>query len=787
MRFKNLTPFRCALRPTSPSPGLVEASLVLRGAFRLAPGVLAPLSDEHGLAQGNLRGESFDEDDLERGGEARYPGDFADWKLNAEVLFVGSAHAPKAAASKEFPVKIALGSWSKALVFSGPRSWTKSLLGDVVGAANAVVSQRLDWSTAFGGPDIPENPAGCNAQSGRAPLLEYADRRCQDGRNTPAGYGPISSNWPARVALRGSRYDAEYRRTRAPYYPIDFDGRYFHAAPKDQQLDGFLRGDERLSLVNLHPRHAVLDCILPGERPRVFLKGDVLREVSLVLDTVFIDGESETVFLSWRGRTPAADPELRDLRLGLVASEPLAEPPRPRAHYEALFAAFEADPLGAEEVRAQVIAAAESIAQELPGGGEAKSDDVLRLPGIEALNKFSPTLARKFEGQAAAASASLPKEGEAKRRVDEALEAPAPSPVEARRKRASALTAVRGELTKARAAAAKNKAPAAALASLDAMLQDPRLDEAEKMAVTLAVPEEHELVPGAKLAGRDLSHMDLREKDLSGADLSDADLSEAQLDGAKFVGATLDRARMIKTSLQGADFSDASAKGTVWVEVSAAGARFDGATLDNAVFSEAELTGASLRKVKATLLVFSNLKAENAVFDEAVLVRALFQGGALRGASFRRARLTDCPLHACEAESADFFEARLDGSSFNEAQLTGANFRAARGVRCSFFKATLERADFRRALLSETHFSEAVCQQTRFYAADLRRSRFRLSDLSQADFRHANLFCADLGRANLRQANFADANLYGAQLLAITGEGAHFVGANLKTARTGLA
>src|SRR5262249_6220502 len=60
-------------------------------------------------------------------------------------------------------------------------------------------------------------------------------------------------------------YDEKWLKERLPLWAEDMDDRYFQCAPEDQQVPGFLRGGERVELVNLTP-----DGRLSFELPRVW-------------------------------------------------------------------------------------------------------------------------------------------------------------------------------------------------------------------------------------------------------------------------------------------------------------------------------------------------------------------------------------------------------------------------------------------------------------------------------------------------------------------------------------
>ena len=104
--------------------------------------------------------ETYRDGDDDRQGECIYPGDFADFKLNAEVMLRGTCHTPNQAPIPECPVRFAVGGWSKSLRVVGPRVFS----GHVAGASSKgpVPFTRipLTYENAFGGPGYDQNPVG---------------------------------------------------------------------------------------------------------------------------------------------------------------------------------------------------------------------------------------------------------------------------------------------------------------------------------------------------------------------------------------------------------------------------------------------------------------------------------------------------------------------------------------------------------------------------------------------------------------------------------------------------
>jgi hypothetical protein len=62
-------------------------------------------------------------------------------------------------------------------------------------------------------------------------------------RPSPNGFGPQLAHWPQRARLAGT-YDDEWRASRWPLPPEDFELTFLNVAPRDQQLDDYLPGEE---------------------------------------------------------------------------------------------------------------------------------------------------------------------------------------------------------------------------------------------------------------------------------------------------------------------------------------------------------------------------------------------------------------------------------------------------------------------------------------------------------------------------------------------------------------
>ena len=161
-----------------------------------------------------------------------------------------------------------VGDWEKKLKVVGHRVWVDQTAGGKHTDPKPIGSIAVDYAHAYGGPGFENNPIGKGhvkqvtteeaedlyqpprsersmvMPSKQLPNVLHANGSEQQG-GLPAGFGPLNSNWPFRSSKLGKKYDQHWLDNRAPYFAEDMDFSYFNAAPPDQQLDGYLRGDER--------------------------------------------------------------------------------------------------------------------------------------------------------------------------------------------------------------------------------------------------------------------------------------------------------------------------------------------------------------------------------------------------------------------------------------------------------------------------------------------------------------------------------------------------------------
>ncbi|MGQ9366159.1 DUF2169 family type VI secretion system accessory protein [Azospirillum sp. ST 5-10] len=302
------------------SVGLVPegAARPLPAALQGAPGPDAPYPD--GAAK-----------------SLRYPSDLVPFKPRADVIVVGQCWAPAGRTVTAAPVAVTVGGRSKRLAVFGDREWVLGDDGRLALSPPAPFERMpIRWETAFGGPDYLRNPFG----KGRAeemdaegrlrfplPNVEDPDNLIghPDAEPVPVGFAALPATSLFRAQKQGTR-DKAWARRRAPLPPADFDWSFHNAAPDDQQIDGYLRGDEVLVFEGMHPVLRPYRTQLPGLAVRCFAdaneRGDGLTALSMALDTLWVDVDAEEAVLVWRGLAP---PQVAEGGL-LVTAGPLAGP-----------------------------------------------------------------------------------------------------------------------------------------------------------------------------------------------------------------------------------------------------------------------------------------------------------------------------------------------------------------------------------------------------------------------------------------------------------------------------
>ena len=782
----------------------LTATFFVRAEFRLRNGEAAePITERPIVCSGDVPHAEA------RQGLA-YPNDYVPYKPLGEWMAIGTAHNAGWGDRHKFGARVRIGDHAKLVDVVGDRSWQPTLLRWEPGPAAAIDTVPLTYDRAWGGPAHAANPLG-RGQVGDAMHNLEIPRAWVDSRSSPAlpaGFGPLPSTWAQRKQWMG-KYNARWIRDHWPWLPPDFDVRFFMAAPEDQWVDGYFRGDEPIVLEQMHPVHAVFSSRLPGVRARCFVSqrsgagaagkpghwGEELhfREVPLHLDTVWIDADQETLVLAWRGHLPVASLKLLDVEHLLALLEPLDEPDRGLRFFEAMLAAelTPADlspPFDPAALRAEIDAALAQGAKEradfeaMMAEQLAKAEAFAAAKQAEAVAK-ARELGIDWQPPDAAAIAAAPKT------LEEGIVAMRQQLVEL-----EAITDfdVTQEIATVKQALVEMEEAAALVAGFPEQFRAREQEILSKIPPELLVvrklPDGEPIdLEAARATG--FAQFDLRGVDFSGLDLSGIDFREARLTGAKLVRTTLAKADFTGANLSGADLTGADLRGATLDDTDLTGAvvpytRWAGASLSGARLSGLQLAGADFTGVHGQRADFSNAMLAESCFANADLEKGDFSGAIVQRADFSGARLRAADFGAAHAAGIVFRGADLTNLRAQlKADFTGAIMAGAVADNSAWGTSILDGADFREATMRRAQFSEASLRGAMFDDCNLANAVFDDADLERAMLMHANLLRVTFDRANLTNARLDGANLFEAGLWETRLEGATYAGANVKRTR----
>jgi len=255
----------------------------------------------------------------------KYEVDFALRKPRCDVLLNASAYAADGRPTRRVEVTAQIGSWSKSFAVVGDRTWEARGVG--IGTSSPVPFTRMPitYDRAFGGTDnIHEDPdqhaAFMANPSGRGfhaqMVKEWIDGtplpnteeigvpvNWINGQFRPMSFGPIGRHWESRAPYAGT-FDQRWLDEQCPFLPLDFDDRYYQAAPQDQQLQ-LPVSEQQVRLINLTP-DGDRTFVLPHlEAPvHIFPKKGEREDLTAYADTIILEPDEERVIMTWRIARP---------------------------------------------------------------------------------------------------------------------------------------------------------------------------------------------------------------------------------------------------------------------------------------------------------------------------------------------------------------------------------------------------------------------------------------------------------------------------------------------------
>ncbi len=332
MNFVNETPFAANWTTGFDRSGRELLIVVAKATYVLEPDRLDPV-----LADERVELVEADEFTGEPGSSApRYETDYAHFKPHCDVLLDGHAHAPAGRPATHVVVGLRVGPMAKSFEVVGPRAWSWGRVSGVaISPPRPFVELPIGYDVAFGGTDATDpddvatylpNPVGRGfgkhprAIDGRLlPSTQVIGQAIRDpsGHYPPMAFGPIGRAWTPRSGWAGT-YDRHWLDHQAPFWPEDFDHRYFQAAPPDQWI-AHPRGGEDIVLSNLTPEGFRRHRLPRVDLPILLVEhGGSFIEPRPNLDTILIEPEQGRMCLTFRLCHPLRrDPfELREVVVG---------------------------------------------------------------------------------------------------------------------------------------------------------------------------------------------------------------------------------------------------------------------------------------------------------------------------------------------------------------------------------------------------------------------------------------------------------------------------------------
>jgi hypothetical protein len=256
----NETPFPVAMLRWEDPEGQARLSVVVKATYSWRGG-LRPVAAQPPLTETD---EHYGDPVTS---SVRFESDLVPTKPRADVVVVGHAHAPGRTPVAQLAVGLVVGRLRHALAVFGDRTWQWQRVGaPTISAPVPFLSMPLTYERAFGGFDVaaglycPENLHGTGFIGKRA-------RESVDGVKLPNVEDPraLIRAWNTHPRPAGLGC---YGRGCLPRLAQASTPAFFNAAHPDLQVDGWLRGDEEVELINLcsEPR---VRFFLPGLRPRI--------------------------------------------------------------------------------------------------------------------------------------------------------------------------------------------------------------------------------------------------------------------------------------------------------------------------------------------------------------------------------------------------------------------------------------------------------------------------------------------------------------------------------------
>jgi hypothetical protein len=276
--------------------GQLRLTVIVKATFDMVPGAVMTLAapDDLALVEAHHRNAPTQ--------SVKVTSDVLPFVPAADALLTGHAYAPEGAPASALTVRFA--------VFREQALLEKlvHVYGDRVAGGGEIApfeEMPLVYERAYGGLGSRDNPFGTGlGATDKAPnLIDPKDPR------KPACFAPIAAAWPARKRLLDRPQQDGLKQ---PVVEIvgELDWQYFHAAPPDQRIAQYLKGNEWVVFDGMHPTLRSVQSRLPDARgeARVYGLGDPDgHAVAMVADTLRVDADRLSCSVTWRGHVTVPD------------------------------------------------------------------------------------------------------------------------------------------------------------------------------------------------------------------------------------------------------------------------------------------------------------------------------------------------------------------------------------------------------------------------------------------------------------------------------------------------
>jgi hypothetical protein len=261
----------------------------------------------------------------------RYEGESAKDKQFVDVILNGQCYAPNGKPSKQVEVSLRVADIDKKLLVVGDRFHLKGTFGILISSPKPFTVMPILYEHSFGGTtaneSFPWNPIGIGYKGARTQLPQIETELPnilpivgKTKSQAPGGFGVVSRNWKPRISFAGT-YDELWQKEQCPLLPLDFDSRFYQAAPVDQQ-SRVIRGGEIVEVRNL-TQEGLWQFKLPRLDVPVRLRYlGCGRMVELRLDTVVIEPDEHRIIMIARAQIPVVRQlgPLKEIIIGHVSN-----------------------------------------------------------------------------------------------------------------------------------------------------------------------------------------------------------------------------------------------------------------------------------------------------------------------------------------------------------------------------------------------------------------------------------------------------------------------------------